>query len=114
MSKNIDEMIALHNEILDTGVGRSSSLEQQITTSCIDAATSHRPFRPGSLNFRLTKLTIIYAIIFWLLFFANYFLVKSFEKENRSTISPPGIDIFYAAIPGSITSAYGEVSSWEK
>jgi hypothetical protein len=112
MSKKIEEIIALHNEALDAGVKEAFYLEQKIKTRC--RQTIGQPSLLDSLNLRFAKVIITYTFLFFILVFANLFLIRSFDDKGNNAAAGSEIDIFMAAVPGSVTAAYTEVSRWEK
>lgn len=111
MSKKTEEIIALHNEALDTGAKEAFYLEQRIKSHCRQVAG--RSSLLDSLNLRLVKVVATYAFLLFILVVANFFIIQSLENKKQAPTAGTGLDIFMAAVPGSVTAAYTEVSQWE-
>jgi hypothetical protein len=113
MSKRIDEMIAIHNDILNSDAAANPYIEQRIKVRCRERAA--QPGLIQSLNFKLARTIAVYTFLLFILIFANFFFIQSFKaKGNTAAVNGPDMAIFTAAAPGSIASAYSEVSLWEK
>lgn len=113
MNEKIEELIAIHNDILDFRAAENSYLEQRIKARCRERAA--RPTLLQSLSFKLVRTVAAYVFLLFILIFANFFFIQS-VKDKRTTAAATGTDmaIFTAAVPGSIASAYSEVSLWQK
>ncbi|MCK5055702.1 MAG: hypothetical protein KAT34_03555 [Candidatus Aminicenantes bacterium] len=113
MSKKIEELIAIHNDILNSSAAANPYIEQRIKSRCRERAA--RPTLIESLNLKLVRTITAYAFLLFILIFANFFLIQSFKnKGNTTALTVPEMAIFTAAVPGSIASAYSDVNLWEK
>lgn len=113
MSKKIEEIIALHNDLLNESAAEDIYLQQRIKARCRQAEAKPPLF--DSLNLRFVKLVTTYAFLFFILVFVNFILINSLKDRNTAPkITGQEMDVFMAAVPGSITSAFTEVSQWGK
>jgi len=113
MSRKIEELIAIHNRILNSSAAADPFIEQRIKARCREKAIL--PTLVQSLNFRLVRTVAAYALLLFVLISANFFFIQTFKTQKQSVReAETDMAIFTAAVPGSLTSAFSEVSRWEK